>query len=93
MDLAQIYESTIYDRESSQAFGFVTVPGRSILDGIQTPDAVSYAERLGLEEPRFSLGEPLRIEPVEAWAVPFLIDAGRWAGAASRGGSRREPRR
>lgn len=72
---AQTYETTIYNRDSGQAFTFVTVPGRSFADGIAAPNAAEFARRLDLREPRFGDGEAIRLAPVEAWSLPFMVDA------------------
>lgn len=81
MDPTQLYETTIYNREAGNAFTFVTVPGRSV-KGAEVPPVDVLAERLGFEPFHRAERSLSRIEPVEAWSLPFLIDAsmGRWRG-------------
>jgi hypothetical protein len=72
MDPVQVYETALYDRNGGQGFRFVTVPVRS-LSAEEVPPVEVIAQRVGLDsvDPR---GAP-RVEPVEAWSLPFLIDA------------------
>ena len=67
MEATQLYETAIYDRESGHAFRSVTLPSRSLL-GSETHDASVTAEELGFER-------TIRLEPVEVWSLPFLIDS------------------
>jgi hypothetical protein len=61
---AQVYETTIYDRESGQWFSVASVPVRSLAD----EDAVSVASYL-------AGGEAAQPASVESWRLPFLLDA------------------
>jgi len=67
VEATQLYETAIYDRESGHAFRSVTLPSRSLL-GSETHDASVTAEELGFER-------TIRLEPVEVWSLPFLIDS------------------
>lgn len=75
MDPAQLYETTIYNRSGGAPFTFITVPGRSLVDGVVAPNAAEFARRLNLREPRFRDQEAIRLAPIEAWSLPFMIDA------------------
>lgn len=66
MDAAQVYETTILDRQSGRAFALATVPARSLPDSV-VPPVKQVADRLELDG--------VNIAPVEAWSLPFLIDA------------------
>jgi len=67
VDLAQIYETTVYNRDTGRAFGFATAPARSFPER-ETPTMDRLVE-LG------DLPDAIRIRPVEAWNLPFLLDA------------------
>jgi len=62
--LAQVYETTIYDRESGLWFALASVPTRSLAD----EGATKVASYLAGDE-------PVRSATVEAWSLPFLLDA------------------
>ena len=74
MDAVQTYQTTIHNRGDGRAFSFVTVPKRSLLS-VEVPAAHEVASGLDLRDPRDPSDRPLRIKPVEAWNLPFLIDA------------------
>lgn len=75
MQPTQLYETTIYDRETSAGVGFVVVPARSIAQE-ERPDAADLAARLGLQaDADDPFGRGMGLAPVEAWSLPFLIDA------------------
>jgi hypothetical protein len=74
MDLAQVYETTIYDRESGQAVAFATVPARS-LPQAETPAVEYVARAFDLRPLEGTRARMARIEPVEPWSLPFLLDA------------------
>lgn len=63
MDPAQTYETTIYNRDGGSPFTFLTIPGRSVADGIQTPDAYRFAQRLGFENRASAMGNPSKLLP------------------------------
>jgi hypothetical protein len=65
MDAPQVYETTIYNRDLRRAFAFATVPANALPSREVPP-----AEVLG----RDFESEGRRLEPVEAWSLPFLID-------------------
>ena len=75
MDLVQVYETTIYNRDDRRAYSFVTVPSRSFSERMQDVDVADVAGMLDLHDAREPSGRPLRVQPVEAWSLPFLIDA------------------
>jgi hypothetical protein len=82
MDPVQLYETTISNRDGGGTFRFVTVPCRS-LKGREVPPVEVLMKRLSLEPPLRGERRGLsRIEPVEAWSLPFIVDAtlGRWPG-------------
>jgi hypothetical protein len=74
MDLTQLYETTIYDRESGRGFSFVTIPERAYAERMWHADAADVAGMIGLQDGRSVNGAALRLGPVEAWSLPFLID-------------------
>lgn len=61
---SQIYETTIYDRESGQWFSLASAPLRSLADR----DAVGVAAELAGDD-------GAHVATVEPWSLPFLIDA------------------
>lgn len=75
VDPAQFYETTVHNRDGRESFSFVTIPVRSIPSGIEAPDAVGTARLLGLREPRLGDEGAIALRPVEAWSLPFLLDA------------------
>lgn len=77
MNPAQLYETTICNRDDGRACWFISVPARSILT-LELAPAGLIADRLGLEP----IGPTSVVEPVEAWSLPFMIDGlmGRWTG-------------
>lgn len=81
MDPTQFYETAIYNREATQAFRFVTVPTRALQER-EAPDVMELAQALGLRLDGPRGPGPGRIEPVEGWSLPFLVDAalGRFPG-------------
>src|SRR5438876_666717 len=62
----QLYETQIANRDTGDGFAFLTVPRRSLLEAPETAEQV--ADALGVEDMRL-------LEPVEPWALPFLIDS------------------
>lgn len=74
MDAVQFYETTIYNRDDNRGFSFVTVPRRSIATG-EIPDAREVARLLDLHGPRDAGEYPIGVAPVDAWSLPFLLDA------------------
>jgi hypothetical protein len=75
MDPTQVYETTIYNREQrGEAFTFATVPVRSLRDG-ELPSVDEVARTLALRPIRGEGPRATRITPVEAWSLPFLVDA------------------
>lgn len=76
MDPVQFYETTIHNRDGGRAFSFVSVPRRSLANRVlQDVDAADVAGVLGLREPRYGDAGAINVRPVEAWSLPFLIDA------------------
>lgn len=67
MQPTQFYETEIHNRDTGDAFTFITVPTRS-LPGREVPNAEAVAETLRIEVPRVP-------QPAEPWALPFLVDA------------------
>lgn len=74
-NLAQLYETTIHNRDDGRAFAFVVTPSRS-LTGREVPPIDEVASRLRLS--RLPWPRPPRRPPflgrIEPWALPFAID-------------------
>lgn len=69
MEAVQVYETTIIDRDSGRGFKFVVAPRRYVANlEVEDPDWV--ANLLGFDGLRYR-----RLIPVEAWSLPFLVDA------------------
>ena len=66
MDPVQVYETTLHERDGQRGFAFATVPARSLPEG-DVPPAALLGRSLETE------GGPLG--PIEAWSLPFLVDA------------------
>lgn len=66
MDPTQLYETMVANRDTGDAVHFITVPARSLVERTGR-DATRFAEQLGFDRAG-------RVEPVEAWSLPFLID-------------------
>lgn len=67
MQPAQLYETTIHNRDTGDSFSFVVVPRRSLSDpDVSDSEYVLHTLRL---EPR---QQPSEAEP---WSLPFLIDS------------------
>lgn len=81
MNPSQLYETTIYNRDDGQAFAFLTIPSRSIVFH-EIPDIRALAAEFELRPIDLPRGPVEVLEPVEAWSIPFLLDAimGRWNG-------------
>jgi hypothetical protein len=65
---AQLYETTIHNRDTGDAFSFAVVPRRSLAEYVDPNSWQSVVDVLGLEAPRAP-------EPVELWSLPFLVDS------------------
>jgi hypothetical protein len=74
MDAVQFYETTVYNRDVDRAFAFVTVPVRA-LSLERVPGAEQAARWFDLHNPREASGAAIVVTPVEAWNLPFLLDA------------------
>lgn len=74
MDPVQLYETTVYNRDDDRGFSFVTVPVRS-LSLERVPEARQVAKWFDLHNPREPSGAAIVVTPVEAWNLPFLLDA------------------
>lgn len=76
MEPTQLYETAIYNRDRGQAFRFLTVPARALVEREIPSEVDELADALGFKPIRGPEGRPARrIAPVEAWSLPFVIDA------------------
>jgi hypothetical protein len=72
MKSVQFYETTVADPDSQNAFTFLTIPARSLPEG-KVPNAKEVARSLlpvADDDERIT-----QIGPVEAWSLPFFVDA------------------
>jgi hypothetical protein len=73
VDPTQLYETVIVNRDPAAPYSterglrIVTIPARSLAFP-ETPPVERLADELGFEDHR-------HLDPVEAWSLPFLIDA------------------